>query len=699
MNILETPIEYLKGVGPVRGELLRKELQIFTFKDLLYDFPFRYEDRTIIYKIRELDPLMTYVQVIGKVENMETLGTGRSMRLHVYINDGTGRLELIWFQGLKWAKQLFKSGVTYLIYGKLNYFNGILSIPHPEVEIYDPANEDDIKTLYPVYSSTEKLKSHGLGSKGISKLVKTLLPMLEGHLEETLDELVINEMKLIALSKALSQIHFPPDRFSLQSARLRLKFEELFYAQLSVLYLKHQRKSFSHGHSFQRVGKYFNEFYQHYLPFSLTTAQKRVIREIRADLRGPRQMNRLLQGDVGSGKTLVALMTMLIALDNDYQTCLMAPTEILAQQHYQTFRKMLSGMDIEIRLLTGSTRPSERQEILEGLLENKVQILLGTHALIEEQVQFANLGLVVIDEQHRFGVEQRARLWVKNDIPPHILVMTATPIPRTLAMTLYGDLDYSVIDEMPPGRKPVKTFLFTDSDRLKVFSFMKRQIAQGRQVYVVYPMINESDKLELKYLEDGYISITREFPLPHYAISKVHGQMKPQDKEYEMQRFQKGEAQIMVSTSVIEVGVDIPNATVMVIENAERFGLSQLHQLRGRVGRGADESYCILMTSDKITADARARLNTMVKTHDGFKIADVDLKLRGPGDLNGTRQSGIMQFRLADLSEDKELLDLAKNIADKILSHDPMLNRPEHTIIAQQLKGKYKDFMPLSMIS
>ncbi|HAW59051.1 MAG TPA: ATP-dependent DNA helicase RecG, partial [Bacteroidales bacterium] len=452
-------------------------------------------------------------------------------------------------------------------------------------------------------------------------------------------------------------------------------------------------------HSFQTVGKYFNEFYQHYLPFSLTTAQKRVIREIRADLRGPRQMNRLLQGDVGSGKTLVALMTMLIALDNDYQTCLMAPTEILAQQHYQTFRKMLSGMDIEIRLLTGSTRPSERQEILDGLLENKVQILIGTHALIEEQVQFANLGLVVIDEQHRFGVEQRARLWVKNDIPPHILVMTATPIPRTLAMTLYGDLDYSVIDEMPPGRKPVKTFLFTDSDRLKVFSFMKRQIAQGRQVYVVYPMINESDKLELKYLEDGYISITREFPLPQYAVSKVHGQMKPQDKEYEMQRFQKGESQIMVSTSVIEVGVDIPNATVMVIENAERFGLSQLHQLRGRVGRGADESYCILMTSDKISADARARLNTMVKTHDGFKIADVDLKLRGPGDLNGTRQSGIIQFRLADLSEDKELLDLAKNIADKILSHDPKLNRPEHTIIAQQLKGKYKDFMPLSMIS
>lgn len=642
---------------------------------------------------------MNYVQVIGKVEMMETLGSGRNLRLHVYINDGTGRLELVWFQGLKWAKQLFKSDLTYLVYGKLNYFNGTYSIPHPEVEIYDPSNGDDIKALYPVYSSTEKLKSRGLGSKGISKLVKTLLLTLEGQIQESLDEMVIDEMNLISLSKALQFIHFPPDQFSLESARLRLKFEELFYAQLSVLQLKHQRKSFSHGHTFQKVGKFFNEFYEHHLPFALTNAQKRVIREIRADLRGPRQMNRLLQGDVGSGKTLVALMVMLIALDNNYQTCLMAPTEILAQQHYNTFLEMLSGMEVEVRLLTGSTRQAERQEILNGLLENRVQILLGTHALIEDQVQFANLGLVVIDEQHRFGVEQRAKLWIKNNIPPHVLVMTATPIPRTLAMTVYGDLDYSVIDEMPPGRKPVKTILFTDSDRLMVFSFMKRQIAKGSQVYVVYPMINDSDKLELKFLEDGYISVTREFPLPEYAVSKVHGQMKPQDKEYEMQRFQKGETQIMVSTSVIEVGVDVPNATVMVIENAERFGLSQLHQLRGRVGRGDNESYCILMASDKITSDARARLDTMVNIHDGFKIADVDLILRGPGDLNGTRQSGIMKFRLADLIEDKDLLDKARNLADKILSYDPLLTQPQHAIVADQLKNKRKDLLPLSMIS
>ncbi len=700
MNILQTPIAYLKGVGPARSDLLNRELNIATFADLLWFVPFRYIDRTVIHTVRGLTPDMSYIQLVGRITSIESAGSGNNTRLVARLRDQTGEIELVWFQGHKWVKESLKTGIDYLVFGKLNYFNGRYSLPHPELEIYNPREMAELASaLQPVYSSTEKLKTRGLASKGIAKLTRTLLDVLGNQIPETLDEWIIQRMNLLPLAEALRQIHFPQNTEILEKARTRLKFDELFFAQLEILHYKTTRKRFSKGHVFNAVGTYFNEFYYHHLPFPLTNAQKRVIREIYNDLRSPHQMNRLLQGDVGSGKTLVALMTMLIAIGNGYQTCLMAPTEILAQQHYATFTHMLGKMDIEIRLLTGSTKTSERQEILPALQEGKIQILIGTHALIEDTVQFANLGLVVIDEQHRFGVEQRAKLWQKNDIPPHILVMTATPIPRTLAMTLYGDLDYSVIDEMPPGRKPVETRVLTDSNRLQIFHFMKQQIKMGRQVYVVYPLIEESEKLDLKHLEDGYESITREFPLPEYAVSIVHGRMKPQDKEYEMERFKKGETQIMVSTTVIEVGVDVPNATVMVIENAERFGLSQLHQLRGRVGRGADKSYCLLVAGEKLSQDAMTRLRTMEQTNDGFEIADVDLKLRGPGELYGTRQSGTEQLRIASIVEDNELLHKAKDLAEKILDADPGLNHPANARIAATLAGRRKDKPLLGMIS
>ena len=700
MNILQTPIAYLKGVGPARSDLLNRELNIATYGDLLWFIPFRYVDRTVIHTVKKLTPDMMYVQLLGRIVALETVGSGPNARLVARLRDETGDIELVWFQGHKWVKDSLKTHIDYLVFGKLNFFNGRYSLPHPELEIYNPTEMGGLAaTLQPVYSSTEKLKTRGLASKGLAKLTRTLLDTLGNQIPETLDEWILRHFNLLPLFEALRQIHFPQNQEMLEKARTRLKFDELFFAQLEILHYKNQRKKFSKGHSFKSVGPLFNEFYYHHLPFPLTNAQKRVIREIYHDLKGPHQMNRLLQGDVGSGKTLVALITMLIAVGNGYQTCLMAPTEILAQQHYATFTKMLGALNVEIRLLTGSTKSADRQEILMGLQEGKIPILVGTHALIEDTVQFNNLGLVVIDEQHRFGVEQRARLWQKNNIPPHVLVMTATPIPRTLAMTLYGDLDYSVIDEMPPGRKPVETKLLTDSHRLQIFHFMKQQIKKGRQVYVVYPLIEESEKLDLKHVMDGYESITREFPLPEYAVSIVHGRMKAQDKEYEMERFKKGETQIMVSTTVIEVGVDVPNATVMVIENAERFGLSQLHQLRGRVGRGADKSYCLLVAGEKLSNDALTRLQTMVQTQNGFEIADVDLKLRGPGDLNGTRQSGLEQMRIASIVEDSQLLINAKNLAEKILIDDPTLTHPHNVRIANTLATRRKDHPLLGMIS
>ncbi|MGC8866242.1 MAG: ATP-dependent DNA helicase RecG [Bacteroidales bacterium] len=700
MNLLQTPIVYLKGVGPARADLLNRELKIATFGDLLWFIPFRYIDRTVIHTVRSLTPEHSYVQLVGRVVSLEKAGSGSSTRLVARFRDATGEIELVWFQGHKWVKDSLKTNVDYLVFGKLNYFNGRYSLPHPEIEVYNPSELAGLTSaLQPVYSSTEKLKSRGLASKGMAKLTRALLDTMGHQVPETLDHWILERLHLMSLPEALRQIHFPQNAEMLEKARTRLKFEELFFAQLEILHYKHQRKKFSKGHAFKVAGEYFNEFYNHHLPFPLTNAQKRVIREIFNDLKGPHQMNRLLQGDVGSGKTLVALMSMLIALGNGYQACMMAPTEILAQQHYATFTRLLGNMAVDIRLLTGSTRPAERQEILPALQQGKVHIIIGTHALIEDAVQFANLGLVVIDEQHRFGVEQRARLWQKNDIPPHVLVMTATPIPRTLAMTLYGDLDYSVIDEMPPGRKPVVTKVLTDRDRLVIFHFMREQIKQGRQVYVVYPLIDESEKLDLKHVMDGYESITREFPLPEYAVSIVHGRQRPQDKEYEMERFKKGETQIMVSTTVIEVGVDVPNATVMVIENAERFGLSQLHQLRGRVGRGAEKSYCLLVASEKLSKDAMTRLRTMEETHDGFKIADVDLQLRGPGDLNGTRQSGMEQLRIASIVEDNDLLLKAKDLADRILNADPRLEHSANQRIAATLAARRKDQPLLGMIS
>lgn len=699
MHITQTPIEYLKGVGPVKADLLRRELNISTYADLLHFYPFRYVDRSEIHSIRSLNPRMTYVQLIGEVTDTETTGSGRSARMVAKFSDGTGQIDLIWFQGLKWVKDILRPGIDYLIFGKLTHFNGKLNLVHPEVELLIPDELADKATVLPVYSSTEKLKAKGLGSKGIGRLVKSLLTLLEQKIPETLDAWIMAKARLMPLEPALCNIHFPENQDLLDKAKERLKFDELFFAQLSVLQVKFKRKSYGKGYEFKAVGSLFNTFYNQYLPFDLTNAQKKVIREIREDLRGPRQMNRLLQGDVGSGKTLVALLVMLIALDNGYQACLMAPTEILARQHYATFSRMLSEMNIAVGLLTGSTKSSQRKGLLKELSEGSLKILIGTHALIEDQVAFACLGLVVIDEQHRFGVEQRARLWSKSAVTPHVLVMTATPIPRTLAMTLYGDLDYSVIDEMPPGRKPVQTALFTDSDRLRLFAFMRRKIAEGRQVYVVYPLIRESEKMDLKDLEDGYNSITRDFPLPEYAVSIVHGKMKTPVKDYEMQRFVKGETQIMVSTTVIEVGVDVPNASVMVVENAERFGLSQLHQLRGRVGRGADQSYCLLMASSKLTPDARIRLETMVSTHDGFEIADADLKLRGPGELEGTRQSGLMQLKLADLVEDEALLNVSKSIAETLLGADPLIQHPANARVAASLSQRRNSGLGMGMIS
>jgi ATP-dependent DNA helicase RecG len=684
-TFLETPIEYLKGVGPARAEMLKKELQIFSFGELLSFFPFRYVDRSKIYKIAEIRDDTGYFQVKGKISRISTSGSHRFKRLTATLTDDSGEIELIWFQGINWVTGLLSPGKEYIVFGKPSWFNGRLNFAHPELE--SPGEQPTAlgNPIRPFYSSTESLKSKGLDSRGISKLMKTLLLSEKFTIPETLTTGILENLRLMGRQEAFINIHFPSDFATLKKAQGRLKFEELFYIQLRLLQQKFARSHKLDGHIFSKVGDNLNNFYHHYLSFELTDAQKRVIKEIRSDLKSGQQMNRLLQGDVGSGKTLVALMIMLIALDNGFQSCIMAPTEILAQQHYQTISGMLSGLGINLALLTGSTKQAERKNIFSGLLDGTLQILIGTHALIEENVLFRHLGLVVIDEQHRFGVEQRARLWDKNSITPHVLVMTATPIPRTLAMTLYGDLECSVIDELPPGRKPVITRHVFEPKREEVFNFIRKMIKEGSQVYIVYPLIQESETLDLKNLMDGYEAVKLAFPPPEYAISMVHGRMKQQEKDLEMKRFLQKETQIMVATTVIEVGVDVANASVMVIENAERFGLSQLHQLRGRVGRGRDQAYCILMTSYKLSAEAKTRIETMVSTNDGFIIAEKDLVLRGPGDLEGTQQSGILNLKIADIVKDEKILKYARNLATDIIREDPLLEKEQNGILSKHL--------------
>ena len=683
-NILDTPLTYLKGVGPKRAEILSSELGLNTFEDLLYYFPFRYIDRTKFYKINELTDFSINVQIKGYITQGKEIGQGRGKRFSAKLSDETGNIELVWFKGIKWIKDKFKPDTEYLIYGKPTQYRGKINITHPEVSVLDSELKSGAQ-LQAVYHSSEKLASMGLTTRGIQRVIYNLIQQVQNIVPENLNNDLLERYKLLNRKQALFDIHFPISSEKQRRAEVRLKYEELFFIQLRLIVEKIIRTHKTPGYYFETVGDYFTRFYKENLPFELTGAQKRVIKEIRQDFASKHHMNRLLQGDVGSGKTLVALMSMLIAADNNYQSSLMAPTEILAQQHLVSIQKFLDGLDIRVELLTGSTPTAKRKTLLNDLKEGKIQILIGTHALIEDRVVFQNLGFVVIDEQHRFGVQQRAKLWKKNKYPPHILVMTATPIPRTMAMTLYGDLDYSIIDELPPNRKAIQTYHYFDSKRIALFGFMKKQIAEGRQVYVVYPLINESETLDLKDLKDGYESISRAFPMPEYNISIVHGQMKAADKEYEMDRFKRGETQIMVSTTVIEVGVDVPNASVMVIENAERFGLSQLHQLRGRVGRGADQSYCILMTSYKLSNEGKTRIQTMVQTNDGFEIAEADLRLRGPGDLQGTQQSGILALKIADLIKDEKILKAARTDAIHLLNDDSKLSKDENIFIRKYL--------------
>lgn len=687
-HILNTSIEYLKGVGPAKAELLRKEMNIHSFGDLITFYPFRYSDRSKITPIAMVNSSMPDVQVMGKIVHLETTGVGRATRLHATIKDDSGTMELIWFQGLKWIKNMIKPGSEFVVYGKPSYYKGAINIAHPELETAIEFQENKKLRWQGVYHSTEKLKTKGLHSKGISKLQENLQQQLKGKIEETLSQPIIDFFQFITRENALFYIHFPKDEKAIQAAMARLKFEEFFFIQLQMQKAKYIRNLNVKGHKFEKVGKYFNEFFHRFLPFELTGAQKRVLREIRHDAGSGKQMNRLLQGDVGSGKTLVALMAMLLAIDNGYQAAIMAPTEILAEQHFKTISKLTDGLGINVLLLTGSTRTSARKEIHQELQTGRTDIIIGTHALIEKNVKFYNLGMVIIDEQHRFGVEQRARLWKKNVIPPHILVMTATPIPRTLAMSLYGDLDYSVIDELPPGRKPIITKHLYDRQRMQINQFLRDQIDGDKQVYIVYPLIEESKKSDLKDLMDGFETISREFQMPDYQVSIVHGRMPAKDKAYEMERFVKGQTNILVATTVIEVGVDVPNASVMVIENAERFGLSQLHQLRGRVGRGTDQSYCLLISKDDLSADAKTRIETMVQTSDGFKIAKADLLLRGPGDIQGTRQSGIEELKLASISDDEPILKYANAVAIKIITDDPQIIKPQNAPMA-----KYLDFL------
>jgi ATP-dependent DNA helicase RecG len=678
-NLLDTPIEYLKGVGPQRGELLRKELSIHKYGDLINLYPNRYIDRTRYYKINELQNTTAEVQIVGKIIHIKTVEFGKGKkRLTATFIDDTGEIELVWFQGIKWIRESLKVNFPYVIFGKINNFNGQYSMPHPEMEGLEEHKASLRSAMQSVYPSTEKLNNKGISNKVIIKMMQQLFIETHNLFTETLPTYLIQELQLIPKNAALFNIHFPKSQELLSKAQFRLKFEELFFIQLQLITKNLIRKHKIKGHPFEKVGDFFTGFYTNHLPFELTNAQKKVLKEIRNDLGSHAQMNRLLQGDVGSGKTIVALMCMLLAMDNGFQACLMAPTEILASQHFSGITSLAKNLNINIKLLTGSTKTSDRKVIHEELANGSLHILIGTHALLEDKVQFQNLGLAIIDEQHRFGVEQRSKLWKKNAIPPHVLVMTATPIPRTLAMSLYGDLDISVIDELPPGRKPIQTVHRYDSNRLKVWRFIRDEIEKGRQIYIVYPLIQESETLDYKDLMDGYESISRDFPLPKYSVSIVHGQMKPAEKDAEMKRFAEGKTNIMVATTVIEVGVNVPNASVMIIESAERFGLSQLHQLRGRVGRGAEQSYCILMTGQKLSNESKTRLETMCKTNDGFEIAEVDLKLRGPGDIMGTQQSGVLNLQIADLVKDRDILQLARHHAIKLLKDDASMTKPEH---------------------
>ena len=696
-DITTRDIKYLQGVGPQRAAMLNKELNIFSLRDLLYYFPYKYVDRSRLYYIHEIDGNMPYIQLKGQILSFETIGEGRQRRLVAHFSDGTGVVDLVWFQGVKYLMGRYKAHEEYIVFGKPTVFNGRVNMAHPDI---DPAKDLTLSTmgLQPYYNTTEKMKRAGLNSHALEKLMANAFALLQGEMPETLSPRIVEEHHLMSLDEALRNIHFPQNPDRLRKAQYRLKFEELFYIQLNILrYTKDRQRKFR-GLYFEKVGEVFNTFYSQNLPFQLTGAQKRVIKEIRKDMGSGRQMNRLLQGDVGSGKTLVALMSMLIALDNGYQACMMAPTEILAAQHFETIRQMLFGMNVRVELLMGSVKGKKREEILKGLLTGEVQILIGTHAVLEDTVNFSSLGMVVIDEQHRFGVAQRAKLWAKNACPPHVLVMTATPIPRTLAMTLYGDLDVSVIDELPPGRKPIQTIHQFDNRRPSLYAGIRKQIEEGRQVYIVYPLIKESEKMDIKNLEEGYEHICAEFP--DCKVSKVHGQMKPTEKDAEMQRFVNAETQIMVATTVIEVGVNVPNASVMVIENAERFGLSQLHQLRGRVGRGADQSYCILVTSYKLSEETRKRLEIMVQTNDGFEIAEADLKLRGPGDLEGTQQSGVaFDLKIADIARDGQLLQYVREVALAIVELDPTGVLPENEVLWRQLQALRKTHINWAAIS
>ena len=696
-DITTRDIKYLQGVGPQRAAMLNKELNIFSLRDLLYYFPYKYVDRSRLYYIHEIDGNMPYIQLKGQILSFETIGEGRQRRLVAHFSDGTGVIDLVWFQGIKYLMGRYKAHEEYIVFGKPTVFNGRINVAHPDI---DPAKDLTLSTmgLQPYYNTTEKMKRAGLNSHALEKLMNNAFALLQGTLPETLSTHLVEKHRLMSLDEALRNIHFPQSPEKLRHAQYRLKFEELFYVQLNILRYTKDRQRKYRGLVFERVGEVFNTFYAQNLPFQLTGAQKRVIKEIRKDMGSGRQMNRLLQGDVGSGKTLVALMSMLIALDNGYQACMMAPTEILAAQHYETIRQFLFGMNVRVELLMGSVKGKKREEILKGLLTGEVQILIGTHAVLEDTVNFASLGMVVIDEQHRFGVAQRAKLWAKNTCPPHVLVMTATPIPRTLAMTLYGDLDVSVIDELPPGRKPIQTIHQFDNRRASLYAGIRKQIGEGRQVYIVYPLIKESEKIDIKNLEEGYEHVCAEFP--ECKVSKVHGQMKPAEKDAEMQRFVNGETQIMVATTVIEVGVNVPNASVMVIENAERFGLSQLHQLRGRVGRGADQSYCILVTSYKLSEETRKRLEIMVQTNDGFEIAEADLKLRGPGDLEGTQQSGVaFDLKIADIAKDGQLLQHVREIALEVIENDPAGTLPENEVLWRQLQALRKTNVNWAAIS
>ena len=686
---IDAPIEYLKGVGPMRADLLKKELGIYTYAQLLHYYPFRYIDRTRFYKISELHPELPLVQIVGRITGKDVIGEKHKKRIVAKFTDDSGTIELVWFQSLKWVDEHVERGKVYIAFGKPNVFNGSFSISHPELETYPrPQTVTGNLTLQPIYNSTEKLKKRFLDSKGIQQLQRIILEQHLREIPENMPAYILDKYRLMSKREALLNIHFPASATALQNAQRRLKFEELFFLQLQLLDSKKLRSLKFKGALFNTVGQNVNTFYKEILPFELTNAQKRVIKEVRLDTQRGVQMNRLVQGDVGSGKTVVALMSMLLANDNGYQACMMAPTEILARQHYESLTELLGDKLVKVAILTGSTPKKQRTRLHEELESGEIQILVGTHALIEDKVQFQNLGLVVIDEQHRFGVEQRAKLWRKNQVPPHILVMTATPIPRTLAMTLYGDLDVSMIDELPKGRKPIVTRHLYEGQRLRMFGFMREEIKKGRQVYVVYPLIKESEKLDLLHLEAGIEQLRYQFPLPDYQISIVHGQMKNADKNFEMQKFVEGKSQIMVATTVIEVGVNVPNASIMIIENAERFGLSQLHQLRGRVGRGAEQSFCILMSGNKLSKEGKVRLETMVKTNNGFEISEIDLQLRGPGDIQGTQQSGVLDLKLADLAQDQVILTEARNTIIALFDEDPMLDHPKNSLLKSYLNKK-----------